>query len=82
MLLELIFAPLFLFINFLIGLIPNFQTFNSDVPQTFMDYVGYGLYFFGTTPFILVITCVLFWCGIELAWSIIEWIYRKIPGVS
>lgn len=24
----------------------------------------------------------LFWMGIQLSWSIVEWVYKKIPGVS
>lgn len=74
--------PVFALIDFIITLIPSFNTVSGTPFAGFYDFIGIGLYFFGTAPFILVISSVLFWSGVELAWSIIEWIYVKIPGVN
>lgn len=75
-------VPVFSLIDFIITLIPSFNTVSGTPFSGFYDFVGLGLYFFGTAPFVLVITSVIFWSGVELAWSIIEWIYIKIPGIN
>lgn len=82
MIVELMFKPLFLFLSFLVSLVPSYSAFNGSVIQEFYKLVGYGLYFCGSTNFILVLGSVVMWSGIQLAWAIIEWIYKKIPGVS
>lgn len=82
MLLEMIFAPLFMCGRFIISMIPSANYVNGSVTGTFYEFLHIGLYFFGAAPFIMCISMVIFWAGIELAWSIIEWLYKKIPGVS
>lgn len=82
MLLELILNPLFGFCNFLVSLIPNISTVDNNLGQTFMEYIGIGLHFFGTVPFLLIISNVLMWVAVDLTWSIVEWTYKKIPGVN
>lgn len=82
MILEFMFIPIFNLISLVISLIPSAEYTNGGFTNGFYSFINIGLYFFGSAPFLLVITNVLLWTGIELAWSIIEWIYKKIPGIS
>lgn len=72
----------FSFVNFLITLFPSYHTFSGTPVTGFYDLVGLGLYFFGTAPFALVISSVVMWSAGELTWSLVEWVYRKIPGID
>lgn len=79
-----------MFVNFFINLFFTFAAFLITLLPTppvqvtvyFFDIVGKGLYVFGPTTFAVVIANVVFWSSIHLGWAIIEWIYKKIPGVS
>lgn len=82
MIIELSFAPLFLFFRFLISLIPSLSVANGSIGEGFYHFVGIGLYFVGTGNFLLIIGSVIFWTTLQLSWAVIEWIYKKIPGVS
>lgn len=82
MFLKLFFTPIFYLIKVLINLIPTAVDMQGSIGSSFYEYIGLGLYFFGSTPFILVITCVLSWCQIQLSWAIVEWCYHKIPGIT
>ena len=82
MIIEGLLLPIFILIDYIITLIPKFQQFTGTVDAAFYSYIGLGLYFFGTLPFVLVISSVLFWSGVDLSWGIIEWIYKKIPGIN
>jgi hypothetical protein len=79
---KLFFTPVFYFIEVIVKLVPNAVSINGGIGQSFYEYMGMGLYFFGSTPFTLVISCVLAWCQIQLSWIIIEWCYHKIPGIT
>ena len=40
------------------------------------------LSFFPFKVWSVLISNILFWVGVHFVWSIVEWIYIKIPGVS
>ena len=82
MILELAFAPLFLLISFIISLIPQVPVANISDVTKFFDIIGTGLYFFGTDAFSFAIGSLIFWFGVDLGWGVIEWLYKKIPGVD
>lgn len=82
MVLELIFYPLFSLGRFIISLMPAANVANGGITGVFYEFLSIGLYFFGSAPFMLVISSVIFWIGVDLGWTTIEWAYRKIPGVS
>lgn len=82
MILELIFAPIFMFGRFIISLIPSVNYTNGSVGGAFYEFLRIGLYFFGAAPFFMVISCVILWTTAELSWSVFEWLYKKIPGVN
>lgn len=41
-----------------------------------------ALSFFPFEVWSVLISNILFWILIHIGWAIIEWIYKKIPGVS
>lgn len=82
MILEMIFAPLFMLGRFIISLIPNVNYMNGGLTGTFYEFLHVGLYFFGAAPFFMVISSVVLWSAAEISWSVFEWLYKKIPGVN
>ena len=88
MLLELILTPIFALLQFLIGLIPEIPQ-NATHEAGFERYISYfldifsiGFVFFPFALFMFAISNVLFWLSLQMAWAVIEWIYKKIPGVN
>lgn len=73
--------PLWFLIDFLIGLIPNISIFSSGF-NAVLDIIGYGCSFIGAGFFLSVLGNIVFWLTAHLSWSVVEWCYRKIPGVS
>ena len=73
--------PLWLLVDFLISLIPSMPTVSSGF-NAILDIIGYGCAFIGTSFFLGVIGNITFWMTTQLGWSIIEWCYKKIPGVN
>lgn len=71
-----------------LNIIIYFISLVPAVPSTeymlggFLNILGIGINLFGRTTFSVIITNIVLWGGIHLAWAIIEWIYIKIPGVN
>ena len=82
MILELIFDVFFGLIYFLMNLLPSLPVQSVVDISAFINLLKTGLYFFGTNSFYLAIGSLIFWLGIDLGWGVIEWLYKKIPGVD
>ena len=41
-----------------------------------------ALMFFPFDVWVVVLMNITMWLSLQFAWAIIEWIYRKIPGVN
>lgn len=41
-----------------------------------------ALMFFPLDVWVVVLMNITAWLSIQFAWAIIEWIYRKIPGIN
>ena len=82
MIIGLLIVAMFTLVISIVNMIPDLSMVSSTVGQSFYHFISIGCYFFGTSNFILVITCVLAWAGIDLAWAVIEWAYKKVPGVD
>lgn len=39
-------------------------------------------YYFGASNLSYVVGNIIFWSTIQIGWAIVEWLYKKIPGVS
>lgn len=81
MIIQGLLYPFFLLIDLLVSLIPSTNS-TQPVVTGFFDILGKGLYYFGAGTFTIIIANVTFWSTIHIAWAIIEWVYKKIPGVD
>lgn len=82
MIIEAIFNCIFFMVDLVISLIPSYQVVALTGVATFYNYISIGLDFCGTFPFISIVGNVLGWCAIDISWAVIEWVYKKIPGVD
>lgn len=81
MLIKLIFYPIFLLLDFILTFIPN-QVIEVVVDSSFFYVLGYGVSVIGLSNFVMMLGSVMFWYSVQLTWAVVEWIYKKIPGVS
>ena len=75
--LNVIMSPIFLLIDLLPGAVVTTLAY-IEPPQI----VKYGAYFFPLDVLNIVVTGFSLWYIVLLTWAVIEWIYRKIPGVN
>lgn len=81
MIIELLCTPMFLLVKGIIALLP--QAF--QLPNYITDVFALLLkasQFFPMDIFILCIGNITFWLVIHFTWAIIEWVYKKIPGIN
>jgi hypothetical protein len=81
MLLKFFLMPFWLLIDGLLGIMPE-AALELTLDSTFFDLLKAGVYIMGADTFSFAVSSFLFWYSIQLLWAIIEWIYKKIPGVS
>ena len=82
MILELILTPIFLVISGFIALIPDGVLSLQNWLISFVSVVKTGLSIFPPGVFTIVIANISFWLVAHMTWAIIEWLYKKIPGVD
>ncbi|MDR1617371.1 MAG: hypothetical protein LBR98_10325 [Syntrophomonadaceae bacterium] len=83
MLLKLIFDPIFSLLNLILQFIPKMESGEYLVDISgYVDVIVFVFVFFPASLFTALVGNVLFWLEVQLGWSVIEWIYKKIPGVS
>lgn len=76
-----------IFLNFIIGLfdlIPA-ANFSNDIQShisSFLTALGYFNSLIGLDIFVTCLSHALFFWAVDVIWGIIEWVYKKIPGVS
>lgn len=81
MIIELFFSPIFLLIKTVINLIPS-QTVLPLWTIDLTNLLSKGLIFFPSDVWAIVIGNIVFWLSLQFMWAIIEWVYKKIPGVE
>lgn len=81
MIIELLLTPIFFIVNGLISLLPKMGELPSWV-NDFLNVVSTGLTIFPIDVWIFAIGSIVFWRFGLIAWSVVEWLYKKIPGVS
>ncbi len=83
MITEFLLNITFTIINFLITSTEFvISSFGIEFPQEFLNLISNGLYFSGADTFVTALTVVISWYLVQFTWAIIEWTYKKIPGVS
>lgn len=82
MLIELLLSPIFAILE------KGFEMIRLDAIQLpgwlgdFMDLIANAMMFFPIDVWVIIIANVVLWIGIQFAWAVFEWIYKKIPGVN
>lgn len=85
MIIELLLTPIFWLLDRILDWLPDFSyldpLYGYDL-SGFIDLLAYGFFIFPFPLFMIFIGNVLFWLTLQMGWAIIEWVYKKIPGVD
>lgn len=81
MLIELVTGPVFALINTIVDMIPDGWQIPNFIGYT-LDILKYPMGVFPGDLWILIIGNVAFWYMVQLTWGVVEWVYKKIPGVD
>lgn len=81
MIIELLLSPIFLLITGLVALMPSAMAL-PDWGVASLSVISRALFFFPPDVWTTVLANISFWLFVQLSWGVIEWIYKKIPGVS
>ncbi len=68
--------------SFLIGLIPEWTATTIDGTAGLGTILAYGLYFFPLDIWVFVIAQAAIMMGVTAAYTIAEWVWKKIPGIN
>lgn len=68
-------------VRFIISLLPDFSSMPSWLSE-FLTMAGYALNFIPGDVWVITLANVALWKFGLIAWGIVEWVYKKIPGVS
>jgi hypothetical protein len=85
MIIELLLTPLFWLLGLILDLLPDMSGIDPlsgfDI-SGFIDILAYGFFLFPFPLFMIFVGNKLFWLSAQMIWAIIEWVYRKFPGVN
>lgn len=81
MIVEALLSPIGTIITWIVQALPAMERL-PDWMGYAVDIIGWGLCFFPADVWALCFGCIWFWISASLAWGVIEWVARKIPGVS
>ena len=85
LIIELLLTPMFWLLDGILYRLPDFSYLDPlhgyDISE-FIYLLAYGFYIFPFSLFMIFIGNVLFWLALQMGWAIIEWVYKKIPGVN
>lgn len=82
MIVEAVLNIIFNLIYGIISIIPDTLFALPDWTIQAIKLLRVGLAIFPTDVWVVCIGNGLFWLVAQFQWAIIEWIYKKIPGVS
>jgi len=85
MIVQLTIYPIFALLHIIIARLPigNIPpvTDYGGIPALF-SILGYMFHIFPLSMFLMILTNIIFWLTAQMLWAIIEWFYKKIPGVN
>ena len=85
MIIELLLTPVFWLLDRILSWLPDFShldpLYGYDI-SGFINLLALGFFIFPFSLFMTFIGNVLFWLSLQMGWAIIEWIYKKFPGVN
>lgn len=81
MIIKVLMAPFWLLIDLLISLLPSTVVQSLSMSSVF-DILAKGVSVIGLSNFALFLGSAIFWYTVQLTWAVIEWLYKKIPGIN
>lgn len=81
MIIQLLVSPIFLILDGLVSLIPDMPK-GSGLGEAFKLLIANPLSIFPLDMFIFMIGSVSFWIMCQFLWSLVEWVYKKLPGIN
>lgn len=82
MIIEGLFSLIFVFVEFVMNLIPSFDLTALDHVSASVMLLANGLVLFPVDLWVVLFTNIVFWLSTAVLWSVIEWVYKKIPGLD
>lgn len=82
MIVEYLLDIIFGLVYFCMESLPNGAFSLPDWIVSALSLITKGLGIFPIDVWIIVLSNGLFWLTVQFTWAIIEWIYKKIPGVD
>lgn len=82
MIIESIFLLIFKLIELIISLFPNINMIEGSGVNATFTLVSYGLMWFPLDLWIAILANIIFWLSVQGGWIVIEWVYKKVPGVD
>lgn len=82
MITEAVFNLLFLVVDIVINCFPSINIPLLSGSNGLVTLLSYGLVFFPVDLWIALISNISFWLLVQGGWIVIEWVYKKIPGVD
>lgn len=82
MIIEFLLDMIFSVVGLVLNLFPALPAFNVTGWLGLLDLLSKAAVF---VPFDTFLGCIATWFAfynVELLWSIVEWVYKKIPGVN
>lgn len=81
MIVEALLGILFSFVKMIIGLLPkmNLTVYEFNTVKNVMWLVGYIMPQHFTWA---LVGSLVFWNTTQYTWALVEWLYKKIPGVE
>lgn len=81
MILKAIMQPLWFLVDFIISVLPS-SALEFVLDGAIFPILAKGVSVMGFDNFVFYLSSFLFWYTVQLTWAVIEWIYKKIPGID
>ena len=82
MIIEGLFSLIFALVDLIISLFPSMQLIGAENVTATGTLISYGLTWFPIDLWIAILANIIFWLSVQGGWIVIEWIYKKVPGVD
>lgn len=81
MIVEVVLGVLMDCVNWIIAFLPSIESLPSWVTDT-ITLISFGLQIFPVDVWIVLLIHLVLWTGGSYIWAVVEWVYKKIPGVD
>lgn len=82
MIVEGFFSLVFTLVGLIINLFPKMIIIGQEGFTGAVTLLSYALTWFPLDLWIVILANIIFWIQVQCAWIVIEWIYKKVPGIS